>query len=161
MSEPGAVGLSEGGWAEPSSTGRPVMFTPAGWWARVGATIIDGLITLACAFALGLVGALASADTAYALGLVGYALAVLFYAPVLLATNNGQTWGKQATGVRVICADSEPIGFGRAFTREVLVKAILLGIIPVVPLINSLWPLWQDQHKALHDLICGTRVIEA
>jgi uncharacterized RDD family membrane protein YckC len=137
------------------------MYTPAGWWPRVGAALIDGLIVLACAVGLGLIGALASADAAYALGAIGYIAALLFYAPVLLANNNGQTWGKRATGVRVIRADSQAIGLGRAFSREVLVKTILFGIIPVVPLLDALWPLWQDQNKALHDLVAGTRVIAA
>jgi uncharacterized RDD family membrane protein YckC len=160
MSDAGAVDLSSQGWEAPSS-GRPVVYTPAGWWARVGASIIDGLIVLAFAVVVGLLGALASEDTAYTLGGIAYFAGLLFYAPVLLATNNGQTWGKQTTGVRVIGADSQPIGFGRAFCREVLVKTILFGIIPVLPLIDSLWPLWQDQHKALHDMVAGTRVIEA
>jgi uncharacterized RDD family membrane protein YckC len=160
MSNTGAVDVSRQGWAAPSPRG-PVMFTPAGWWARVGAWAIDSLIVVACAVVLGLLGALASEDTAYALGGIGYFAALLFYAPVLLTTNNGQTWGKQLTGVRVICADSEPIGFGRAFCREPLVKSILFGIVPLLPLLDALWPLWQDQHKALHDLAAGTRVIEA
>jgi uncharacterized RDD family membrane protein YckC len=28
-------------------------------------------------------------------------------------------------------------------------------------LIDVLWPLWQDENKALHDLIAGTRPVEA
>ena len=160
MSDAGAVDLSSQGWEQPAS-GRPVMFTPAGWWARVGAWAIDWLIVVAFAVVLGLLGALASEDTAYLLGGIAYFAGLLFYAPVLLATNNGQTWGKQTPGVRVIGADSESIGFGRAFSRVALVKTILFGIVPLLPLLDALWPLWQDQHKALHDMVAGTRVIEA
>jgi uncharacterized RDD family membrane protein YckC len=152
---------SQGGWQQPAGASPGALAHPAGWWARVGAAIIDGLIILACAVVLGLLGAIAGEDTAYGLAGIGYFAATIFYAPTLLVTNGGQTWGKQATGVRVINADARPIGFGRAFCREVLIKTLLFGIIPLVGLVNVLWPLWQDEHKALHDLMAGTRVIDA
>lgn len=132
---------------------------PASWWSRVGATVIDGLILVAGALVAGLVGAIASEDAAYtAVGIVYLAL-LLFYAPVLLAVNGGRTWGKQLLGVRVLRSDGTDIGFGRAFCRESLVK-VLFSVIPFMWLIDVLWPLWQAENKALHDLIVGTRAVE-
>jgi hypothetical protein len=82
-----------------------------------------------------------------------------FYAPVLLAANGGRTWGKQLLGVRVLRSDGTKIGFGRAFCRESLVK-LLFSVFLFMWLLSVLWPLWQPQNKALHDLIVGTRAVE-
>jgi uncharacterized RDD family membrane protein YckC len=49
----------------------------------------------------------------------------------------------------------EPIGYGRAFLRELLVK----GLLGLLPAIDSLWPLWERDKRALHDLAVATRVI--
>lgn len=143
-------------WEAPASG----WLTAASWWARVGATLVDGLILLAAAVAAGLVGAIASRDTAYTLAGLVYLALTLFYAPVLLATNDGRTWGKQMLGVRVLRADGARIGFGRAFCRETIVK-LLFGLIAIVWIVDVLWPLWRDDHKALHDLITGTRPVAA
>jgi uncharacterized RDD family membrane protein YckC len=154
----GAVNVgTQDPWEPPASPPPPA---PAPWWPRVGATIVDGLIILAGALAAGLVGAIASEDTAYTLGGLTYFALLLFYAPVLLATNGGRTWGKQLLGVRVLRADGTQLGFGRGFCRESLAK-LLFSLIPFMWLIDVLWPLWQDENKALHDLIAGTRPVEA
>ena len=52
----------------------------------------------------------------------------LLYAPLIMARTNGQTLGKMATGCRVVRADGRRIDFGWAALREVVVKALLVGI---------------------------------
>jgi uncharacterized RDD family membrane protein YckC len=154
---------TEGGWAPPSTappvySSRPWRPDPAGWGARVGATLVDGLIVGVGAFIIGLVvGASAGDSSASGLFTVVWVLATIAYAPLMLAFNNGQTLGKAALNIRVVNADTAPIGLGRAFVREVIAKAVC-GIIP---LIDVLWPLWQSENKALHDLLAGTWVVEA
>jgi uncharacterized RDD family membrane protein YckC len=51
------------------------------------------------------------------------------------------------------------VGLARATGREVL-KAIF-GVTFVLYVTDVLWPLWQRENRALHDLIAGTRVVEA
>jgi uncharacterized RDD family membrane protein YckC len=41
------------------------------------------------------------------------------------------------------------------------VTKILFGYTGILWLIDVLWPLWQAENKALHDLIAGTRVVAA
>jgi uncharacterized RDD family membrane protein YckC len=46
------------------------------------------------------------------------------------------------------------------------VKGLGLGIassiIPLIPyLLDVLWPLWDDERRAIHDMVVGTRVVEA
>jgi uncharacterized RDD family membrane protein YckC len=147
------------GQAAPATATEPApaaQAEPAGWWARVGATLIDALMLVAVVLAVAGLGAILGGGDAVDLvvGLSPLALTAA-YAPTMLAFHRGQTVGKEACGIRVVNVSGEPIGFGRALLREVPVKA-LLGILPAV---DSLWPLWQRENRALHDLAVGTRVV--
>ena len=47
---------------------------------------------------------------------------------------------------------------------EVVVKTLLFGIASVITgglatLADVLWPLWDEENRALHDLIVDTRVV--
>ena len=93
----------------------------------------------------------------------------LFYAPLLMrrrGRHNGQTFGKQATGIRVIRADGDPMRFADAALRQIVFKSfggiVASTFIPLFPwLLNYLWPTWDEQHRALHDLAADTRVVAA
>jgi len=151
----------------------------AGWWRRVGATLIDGFLITAAAFAL--LGALLAifgtgflaSDT---VGIIGVILAVLLwglcavaaaflYAPWMMARTNGKTLGRMAVGIRVVRAGGEPMDFGFAMLREVAVKWLLFNAVGgsvtfgIAPLIDVLWPLWDEENRALHDLLVNTRTI--
>jgi uncharacterized RDD family membrane protein YckC len=165
-----------GGWQQPIPQqsgwgGQPL----ASWGSRVGATLIDWLVLLVPVVVLTIivVGVAAGSDTGAVvtgiLGLLAYLAVALAYAPVLMArdgANNGQTWGKQMLGIRVVRDNGETMSFGWAALREIAVKGLLVAIassiIPVIPwLLNYLWPLWDDQNRALHDMICSTHVVKA
>jgi uncharacterized RDD family membrane protein YckC len=167
-----------GGWQQPIAqqagpgwAGRPL----ASWGSRAAAYLIDGLILLVPAIVLTIivVAIAAGSDTgAIVTGIVGflaYLAVALIYAPVLMARdgqNNGQTWGKQMLNIRVVRDSGEPMSFGWAALREIGVKGfavtIASSIIPFIPwFLNYFWPLWDDQNRALHDMICSTHVVSA
>jgi uncharacterized RDD family membrane protein YckC len=135
--------------------------------------VVDGFVRLAIVLAFTLVGAVAFAggesagEAGIVVGLiVGGVLASFVYAPWMIATRGGQTVGHRATGTRIVNADGSPLSGGRAFVREVLVKAILIegvgGFLFGIPtLLNYVWPLFDERKEALHDKMCATRVIEA
>jgi uncharacterized RDD family membrane protein YckC len=170
---PGAGG--QGIAAQAPMAGRPVL---AGWWRRVGAQLIDGLIITAGAallfvlitapFSIGFfasdeVGAVAIIVGAL-LALLCVAVVALLYAPALMARTNGQTLGRKATDIRVIRTDGRPITFGFAMLREVVVKTLLFGVvggmtIGIAQLVDVLWPLWDEENRALHDFIVNTRTV--
>jgi uncharacterized RDD family membrane protein YckC len=69
-----------------------------------------------------------------------------------------------ATGIRVVRAGGEPMTFGFALLREVVVKTLLFGIASsltagLASLADVLWPLWDEENRALHDFIVNTRVV--
>jgi len=152
--------------------GGPVL---AGWWRRAGAQVIDGVIisigaaVLLAAFAAAGAtadtdGGLAAVVVAGLLAVLAFSIVALLYAPFLMARTNGRTLGRMATGIRVIRADGQRMSFGYAVVREVLVKALLIGVIAsatigIAWLLDVLWPLWDEENRALHDFVVNTRTI--
>jgi uncharacterized RDD family membrane protein YckC len=166
-----------GGWEQPIAQqgpgwhGRPL----ASWGSRLAAYLIDGLILLVPVIVLTviIVAIAAGSDTgAVVTGIVGflaYLVAAFLYAPLLMAREgprNGQTWGKQMLDIRVIRDSGEHMTFGWAALREIAVKGLVVGIassiIPLIPwFLNFFWPLWDDQNRALHDMVASTHVVQA
>jgi uncharacterized RDD family membrane protein YckC len=172
---PGAGGPAVATFGTSPVAGRYVL---AGWWSRVGAQLIDGviigvgaillLIAITAPFSIGF---FAGDDVGVASIIVGLFLAVicvsivaLLYAPAMMARTNGKTLGRMVTGIRVVRANAEPMTFGFAMLREVAVKALLFGIAGsitagIAQLVDWLWPLWDEENRALHDFIVDTRSI--
>jgi len=173
---PGAGGPPIASFGETDLAGRYVL---AGWWSRVGAALIDWviigvgavvlLIAITAPFSIGF---FASEDAGWVSIMVGLFLAVicvsimaLLYAPALMARTDGKTFGRMAVGIRVVRAKGEPMTFAFAMLREVVVKALLFGIASsltggLASLADVLWPLWDEENRALHDLIVDTRVVK-
>jgi uncharacterized RDD family membrane protein YckC len=173
---PGAGGPPVAASGREVLTGQKVL---AGWWSRVGAQLIDGLIIGVGALLLVIaitapfsIGFFANDGVGIISVLVGLLLAVvcvsivaLLYAPALMARTNGRTLGRMATGIRVVRANGQPIDFGFAMLREVVVKALLFGVAGAITgglanLADVLWPLWEEENRALHDFVVDTRTIK-
>jgi uncharacterized RDD family membrane protein YckC len=145
----------------------------AGWGARVGAYLIDYLIAAVIPLALGIVLAIASENDAVdAIGglliIFGSILTYPLYAAIAMARGGdraGQTIGKQAVGIRVVRDGGERVTFGYALLRELVVRWLLLGFVGgfflLPPLLDVLWPLWDDSNRALHDMIVSSHVVRA
>lgn len=151
----------------------------AGWWSRVGAQLIDGIIISAVALVLFLplgaafgVGFADDSDAtvwAAVAGLILWVVCVsiiaLLYAPTMMARTNGKTLGRMVTNIRVVRTSGEQITFGFAMLREVVVKSLVFGIAGsftagLAPLLDVLWPLWDEENRCLHDFIVNTRVVK-
>jgi uncharacterized RDD family membrane protein YckC len=167
-----------------SSYGAPApaagQFVLASWGRRVAAFLVDGMIigVGAAILLVGItapfsIGFFASDNVGLVAILVGLFVATLcvtlvafLYAPALMARTNGQTLGRMVAGTRVVRANGQPMTFGFAMLREVAVKALLFGLIGgitggIVHLLDVLWPLWDEQNRALHDFVVDTRTVLA
>lgn len=149
--------------------------TYAGWWRRVGAAVLDGLIgwvfIIPGAVVLfagptevnfredGFEGSgfyeeptgatLAIAVLLYAIGGIAY---LVIYCRML---GKGATWGRKAAGYRVLDARTlQPIGTGRAVGRYF---AAILSALPCY--LGFLWPLWDAENRTFHDMLVGTRAV--
>ena len=150
----------------------------AGWWSRVGAQLIDGLIigiggvlllvAITAPFSIGFFAndgvGIASLIVGFLIAVVCVAIVALVYAPAMMARTNGKTLGRMAMGIRVVRANLRPIDFGFAMLREVAVKTLLFGLLGgltggLANLLDYLWPLWDEENRALHDFVVDTRTI--
>jgi uncharacterized RDD family membrane protein YckC len=174
------------GWQQP-----PAVFgglALASWGTRAGAAVLDTLVVLGLWLTLIAPGVVITAATdADAVGvtlLIVGALAALvigiLYAPFFMqrsGPHNGQSLGKQWVGIRVVRVSGEPFGWGWGLLREFVLKGIALGVASSIAggltffllgaggfgpyLADYLWPLWDDQNRAVHDMIAETRVVQA
>jgi uncharacterized RDD family membrane protein YckC len=167
--------------APPAEHPKELPWRLAGWWSRVGAQLLDLLFVWLPASALLLAPILAAeaardgsgTETAWLIvSIVAVFVAIgahLFYAPLLMkrkGKRNGQSWGKQICGIRVIRADGEQMRFSDAAMRQIIYKSFGLLVastfVPIFPwILDYLWPTWDEQHRALHDLAADTRVVAA
>jgi uncharacterized RDD family membrane protein YckC len=111
--------------------------SPAGFWVRGGAVLIDGIIL---AFSALLHMQVVSV-------LVGLTYKTIF------VSQGGQTPGKMAAGIKVITVTGEPVSIGRALGRAAseYLSVLLLGLGYVAAAFG--------EKRALHDYIAGTRVV--
>lgn len=162
---------------DPFAGGGPV-YELSGWWRRVGAALIDAfLVAIATVILSAPVGGFTSTsgtgdnslDFKFHLNGVGLTINILVFIcliPLVMARTNGRTVGKIATGIRVVREDGQPVDFGFALVRDFLVKNLLFGFaavftLGIATLLNYLWPLWDDQNRALHDRMVKSRVVRA
>jgi uncharacterized RDD family membrane protein YckC len=142
----------------------------ADWGERTGAALIDLAIAafllvvgIAAGAVLLAVGGWAIAP-GIALILAGPAAAIL-YAPLMLARKgdaNGRTIGKRAASLRVVRDDGQPVTFWLGMLREFVVKQFF-GIVVtggLFWLVDSLWPLFDDHDRAVHDMVAETHVVK-
>jgi uncharacterized RDD family membrane protein YckC len=141
-------GGSNPAWTPPGAGGRAGQLV--GWWRRVGATLIDGII-------LGL--ASTAIDAAIGTG-GGRLLTIIIGAAYTISLIGGQaqTIGNRATSSRVVlAANGQPPSYGPAAIRW-LVES-LLAVTIIGGILDILWPLWDSRNQTLHDKAAGTVVI--
>ena len=144
----------------------------AGFWIRVAAKLIDGMILYAVNLVfVGLFSALLGgklqsqtmedpANTwvffAFTCGLIlVQALVAMAYTVYFLVRYAG-TPGKLMLKLRVVRSDGSALSLGRAFGRHFgdMLSSMILGI-------GYLMVAWDEQKRALHDQLCDTRVVQA
>jgi uncharacterized RDD family membrane protein YckC len=130
----------------------------AGFWRRVAAVLLDGLILaiVEVPIALLLVGADAYSDPTRVRPPSGLstALAWLYFA-LMESSPKQATLGKMALGIVVTDLEGRRIGFGRATGRHFakILSALILGI-------GFLMVAFTERKQGLHDLLAKTLVVK-
>lgn len=161
----GAPGYGPPAWSPAPGSAEPTAGDGrlAGWWYRVGATVIDGIILLVFESVVGAVLGAGLLGTTHASGSLAVARVVdlvgaLAYQGLLLSYR-GQTVGMMAVGTRIVDARSGGgIGVGRGVLRAAIEG--LLAVLLFLPwVVDVLWPLWDRRNQTLHDKIVGTLIL--
>jgi len=131
---------------------------PAGFWIRLVAFLMDGIVIMVAQFLLGFVAALRWGANVESSG--GFQSGVVFFTfvfavayPTVLHTITGQTLGKLVTRVRVVALDGGSLPLGAAFLRAIAFWAALFMTLGIGHIIGGL----RKDKRALHDLIAGSR----
>jgi len=143
--------------APPSHPSANLFFGPsveyAGWWARVGAWIIDALLVVVSNIILiSLFGAAGPAGAAIG-ALLTTGASVAYY--VVLTAGGNRTIGRMVLGIAVVREGGGDLTYGQSALR-LLTSAVSW----LVWILGILWPLWDDKNQTFHDKIALTVVIK-
>ena len=136
----------------------------SGFWQRAGAYMLDYLIQMVAMYAIfipiGIIGAMStkggSDPSMWFLLIYPISFAVVIsYEGLMLSMKNGQTVGKMALRIRVVCPDGSPISKGQAWGRAVM--RLVLGCLIIA---DYLVFFFTDERTTLHDIVVKTRVVD-
>lgn len=129
----------------------------AGFWIRVGAKMIDGIIFQIVYYCVTLPLRASSRPTLrsshfWMLELISLTLGISYV--VYFNGTYGATPGKMALKLKIVRSNGDPISYMRALGRYFaeMLSTLILGI-------GFMMAGWDEQKRALHDRICDTRVI--
>lgn len=78
---------------------------------------------------------------------------------VYLVAQRGASIGQGVMGLKVVDVNGNLLTTGTALIR--LLARVALSFVPMVgPLLDLLWPLWDDKHQTLHDKAVGSYVLK-
>ncbi|MCM1104974.1 MAG: RDD family protein [Clostridium sp.] len=115
--------------------------------ARMGAFLIDGIVV---GVAMGICCAIS-----YVLGGLVMLAGQMLYTGIMEGSRMHATIGKNLMGIVTVDENGQPLDYGKSFTRAIcrlLSGTVTLGV-------GFLIGLFDEEGKALHDRIAGTRVI--
>lgn len=147
----------------------------AGLGARLGASILDGLIFFLVVYLpmlllTGMDNLLVGTEVNY-MGILagpggiagGIGLLALIAITIYLVHKNGQTIGKKMVGIKVVRTDGSRASLGRIFW----LRNVPLWLVSIIPLVGGIISLvdtlliFRSSRQCLHDQIAGTIVVEA
>jgi len=137
--------------------------------ARLGAAVIDSLISLVVMGPVMYLGGywdvvratrghvpMATMLPWLVFGLVVFTL--IQFKPLMV---NGQTWGKKLCGIRIVDLQGQVPTLSTLLFKRVLPVQVA-GVIPVlgsVLIAVDILMIFRDDHRCLHDMVAGTRVV--
>ena len=132
----------------------------AGFWIRVGAKLLDGLLLFAVNMVLGALTALVGvvggeiAEVIATVAILPFQLALPIAYQTYLVGRYGATLGKMVCGLRVVRSEGQSLtylrAFGRCFAEYVSAFTLYIGYLIAA---------FDDQKRTLHDHLCDTRVV--
>jgi uncharacterized RDD family membrane protein YckC len=140
-------------------------FQPAERGARLAAAIIDTVVLLPI-YALIFFGALATEGENITFGFIALMAIMLGLGvagvQIYLLCTAGQTIGKKLLGIKII---KQSTGKNGGFVTNVLLRAIVNGLITSIPFVGSIYALvdvlfiFAEDRRCIHDHLAGTVVV--
>ncbi|MFD1363422.1 RDD family protein [Lentibacillus salinarum] len=129
----------------------------AGFWIRMGANILDGLLLGVPIGILSVILGLSVEDR----DIVNAVISVPYYL-LLPVVWYGYTVGKRTCNIRIARIDGEKVGFGTMVLRYIVGFAIVYVLTLGIAMIVSAFMVGlREDKRAIHDFIAGTYVTYA
>lgn len=125
----------------------------AGFWIRLVAGMIDGLVLSGMGIVIGIPFFILGIDTSSFSDILGIAVTWIYF--VFMTYKYQATFGKMAVGINVVLDNAENLTIGRIILRETIGKFISMIIL----MIGYIMAGFTQKKQALHDKIAGTVVI--
>lgn len=128
------------------------MNRPAGFWVRVGAAILDGIII---GIPIAIISYLVTGNAEDS----GISSTLnLLYTLLVPVVWSGYTVGKKIVGVRIAKVNGEKLGFGTMLMRTVVSGLVYLLTLGIGVIVSAFMVGLRQDKRAIHDLIAGTYV---
>lgn len=128
------------------------MNRPAGFWVRVGASILDGIII---GIPIAIISYLVTGNAEDS----GISSTLnLLYTLLVPVVWSGYTVGKKIVGVRIAKVNGEKLGFGTMLMRTVVSGLVYLLTLGIGVIVSAFMVGLRQDKRAIHDLIAGTYV---
>jgi uncharacterized RDD family membrane protein YckC len=160
--------------APPAGYGAtPVVWDYATWGTRAVGYLIDGVLVggamLILWFVIGGIltgvarlGGEAASGTMCCVVMLLFPIATLvvgLYNRVYLVAQRGYSIGQGGMKIKVVDGNGQHLTQNAALIR--LLAQIGLGLVPLLPILDMLWPLWDERRQTLHDKAVSCYVINA
>lgn len=139
--------------APPQAPPKPAAMTTsalASRGSRLLAAIVDSAAFL-CVYAAFLLNSMT---------LFVFGVCALIAIQIYFLSSRGQSIGKMVMNIKIVKTDT---GKNGGFAPNVLMRAFVNGILAVIPLYSLVDVLFifREDRRCIHDMIAGTRVVEA
>jgi uncharacterized RDD family membrane protein YckC len=148
------------GWDYATWSTRAIGYIVDGLLVGVGMAVLYLVVGSMLASVLHLAGGQNAAGGLCCLMILLFPLATLgvgFYNSVYLVAQRGFSIGQGLVKVKVVDASGNLLTQSTAFIR--LLVRVALGFVPFLPLLDLLWPLWDERRQTLHDKAVNCYVI--
>ncbi|RSD25433.1 RDD family protein [Mesobacillus subterraneus] len=128
------------------------MNSPAGFWVRLGASILDGLII---GVPLLIISYLATGSWDENLFTQSLNFLYTLLVPILWY---GYTIGKRIVGVRIAKVNGKKLGFGAMIMRTIVAGIVYTLTLGIGVIVSAFMVGLRQDKRSLHDFIAGTYV---
>ncbi|NEU30055.1 RDD family protein [bacterium LRH843] len=126
---------------------------PSGFWIRLGANILDGLVIFVVVIMLGsLLGMDPEGKESFQGGIN------LLYSLLLPVFWYGYTLGKRLCGIRIVKLDGSNVGIGTMLLRTIVSGFVYVITLGIAFIVSIFMVAFRKDKRSVHDMIAGTYV---
>ncbi|WP_088103953.1 RDD family protein [Halalkalibacter urbisdiaboli] len=126
---------------------------PAGFWIRLGALILDGLLISLSIYLIAMI--LGLGDEARE---IFHGVADVLYSLLLPVFWYGYTVGKRICGIRIVKLDGSNVGFGTMLLRYLVAGFVYVITLGIAFIVSVFMVAFRKDKRGVHDMIAKTYV---